>query len=642
MLFAHLPSLETMMATRFIPPYQHSLLAATLAACSASAIAQTTTVQQQPPVVVTGHAQPVFDAIDTQLGIALNIKDAPQSLNVITQALLKEAGANSLSRTLALDASLSDAYNAVGYFESLQIRGFVLDSVNNYQRNGLPTLNYAPYAAENKSQVEVLKGVSGLQAAVSAPGGLVNYRVKQATREAITELNLSAAQGGGKLVHVDLSRTDEASGIALRVNALHETIRPAAFNAAGSRSLLSAYLSWAASPRTKVGVDVEWQRKRQLEQPGFGLLYAGDPSGKATSLPRIALNEANAIDPRTNLNAQPWSLPYEQRFVTAAVTVTHALSDATNLSFALQTQGLVTNDRIAFADGNFAVGVYPGAAANGDIDLYDYRSENEGRTLKVAQMSLTHKINIAGMPHSLQAQLQSYQQRFEPQPKQAYNYVGTSNEFTPVITSPAPATQGYNTANSERVTSLMLADAISLTPQATLYVGLKASHLARSSTPAETGLTNTYSQQITTPGSGITWLFTPSLTGYMSAGQGIESEVVPTRDEFVNKGEALPALKSRQTELGIKWQVSPRLLATAAVFDINKPYAQKDVTTNVMIAGAKQARHTGLELSANGALTSQLSIAASTLWLNTRITQSLAAQEVGGHVTNVAPFTASL
>jgi iron complex outermembrane recepter protein len=643
---AHLPSLlrifEIMMATlsTYYAPYAYSILFAALAASHGNAFAQAIPVQAQTTVVVTGRAEPAFDATDTQLGMAANIKDAPQSLNVLTQALLKEAGATSLSRTLALDASLSDTYNAVGYFESVQIRGFVLDSVNNYQRNGLPTLNYAPFAAENKSQVEVLKGVSGLQAAVSAPGGLVNYRVSQPVRDAVTELSLSATQGGGKLVHADVSRADEASGIALRVNALHETIRPAAFSASGSRSLLSADLTWAASAQTKLEVEVEWQRKSQLEQPGFGLLYS-DSTGAATILPRIAINDANAIDPRTNLNAQPWSLPYEQRFFTGAVHVSHAVSDATQLSFALQSQRLITNDRVSFADGSSYA--YPGAAANGDIDIYDYRSENERRTLHVAQVGITHRATFAGMPHRLQAQLQSYQQRFDPQPKQAYNYVGTSNEFAPVITPPAPSTEGYNTANAERVTSLTLADAISLTPQATLYIGLKSSRLARSSTPAETGLTKVYSQQIATPNVGITWRFMPSLTGYMSAGQGIESDVVPNRAaDFANAGEALPALKSRQTELGIKWQASPRMLATAAVFDISKPYAQKDEATQLMIAGAKQARHKGLELNANGAVNPQLSITASAMWLNARITKSLVSSELGGPVTNVAPFTATL
>jgi iron complex outermembrane receptor protein len=629
-----------MMAPSLLPPVQLTVLALALTV-NAAAYAQSATVKEAP-IVVTGRAEPAFDSDSAQLGLGVTMNDSPQSISVFTQGLLKEADAKSLSRTLALDASLSDAYNAVGYFESVQIRGFVLDSVNNYQRNGLPTLNYAPFAAENKSQIEVLKGVSGLQAAVSAPGGLLNYRVKQPGVESVTELNLGVAQGGGKLVHLDVSRADVASGLALRVNALHEAIRPAAFHTEGSRSLLSAYATWAASAQTKVDVDLEWQRKSQFEQPGFGLLDMNS-TGVATTLPRLAFNAPNAIDPRTNMNAQPWSLPFQQQFWTVALHVKHELSDVTTLNLDLQSQRLVTNDRIAFPDGNFAAGVYPGAAANGDMNLYDYRSENERRMLHVVQLGLTHRSTIAGMRHVIQAQLQSYRQRFDPQAMQVYNYVGTTNQFIPLVTSPNPSLSGNNTSNAERVTSLMLSDAIALTAQSMLYLGLRSSHLARSSDLSDGSESTSYTQQINTPSGGITWVLSPSLTGYISAGQGIESEVVPNRSaDFANPGQALPALKSRQAELGMKWQPSSRLLATAAVFDISKPYSDKDLSNNLLIAGAKRARHTGLELSASGAVTSQLSLSSSALWLNARYTQAMDAKIIGQHVTNVAPFTASI
>jgi iron complex outermembrane recepter protein len=607
--------------------------------CSLGTHAQTAL---QPSIVVTGKAEPTLDAEAAQLGLSAQIKDAPQSLSVITQSLLREAKATTLSRTLALDASLSDAYNAVGYIENVQIRGFLLDSVNNYQRNGLPTLNYAPFAAENKSQIEILKGVSGLQASVSAPGGLINYVVKRPTNEPISELNLSIAPRGGKSVSLDVSRADASNGIALRLNAAHEELRPAVFHAEGARSLLSAYLTWAASTRTSVEVDLEWQRKRQLEQPGFGLLDASG-TGTATTLPRLAFNDPTAIDPRTNLNAQPWSLPYEQKFWTAAVSVKHVLSDATTLKFALQTQRLVTNDRIAFADGSG--GIYPGASGNGDIDLYDFRSENERRSLTAAQAGITHRFVLGGMPHALNAALQSYQQRFAPEATQAYNYVGVTNQYAPVTLNANPSKEGLNSPNKERVTALVVSDQIALTQEAKLFIGLRSSRIERSSALSNGQEGTAYSQQITTPSGGITYAVSPYLTGYISLGQGIESEVVPNRAEFINAGQALPALKSRQKEIGIKWQPSARLLATAAVFDIEKPYSEKviiDADKSLLVAGGKHARHTGLELSATGAVTPQLSVAASAMRLNARYTHAIDATLIGQHVTNVAPFTAAL
>ena len=79
---------------------------------------------------------------------------------------------------------------------------------------------------------------------------------------------------------------------------------------------------------------------------------------------------------------------------------------------------------------------------------------------------------------------------------------------------------------------------------------------------------------------------------YASWGQGAELEVVPNRaSRFTNYGQSLPALKSEQTEVGIKWQANARTLVTAALFNIEKPYAD-DVYASAVptrIAGGKEA-----------------------------------------------------
>ena len=64
-------------------------------------------------------------------------------------------------------------------------------------------------------------------------------------------------------------------------------------------------------------------------------------------------------------------------------------------------------------------------------------------------------------------------------------------------------------------------------------------------------------------------------------------------------GQVLPALTSKQTELGLKWQLGPRLLLTAVVFDVTKPYADDlpaETSTGLptRVAGAKTAQHRGL------------------------------------------------
>ena len=59
---------------------------------------------------------------------------------------------------------------------TLQVRGFRLDSLLNFRRDGLPLSNHAPIALENKEAIEIVKGIAGVLGGSGTPGGLINYR----------------------------------------------------------------------------------------------------------------------------------------------------------------------------------------------------------------------------------------------------------------------------------------------------------------------------------------------------------------------------------------------------------------------------------------------------------------------------------
>ncbi|MBK7059596.1 MAG: TonB-dependent receptor [Rubrivivax sp.] len=101
------------------------------------------------------------------------------------------------------------------------------------------------------------------------------------------------------------------------------------------------------------------------------------------------------------------------------------------------------------------------------------------------------------------------------------------------------------------------------------------------------------------------WLalgFTPAsgMLVYASWGQGVESEVVPNRSLYSNRGQTLPALKSRQTEAGFKFSDNDRD-ASFTLFDIERP-AANDFCNAEGDACERRidgiARHRGVELAA--------------------------------------------
>ncbi len=608
-----------------------SLLAALAATTSLSALAQTAP-QPLPSVTVSGKAEPLLDVENAEVGgFGTPLAKTPQSVAVLTADLLSSSAAQSLSNVLKLDAALADHYNTSGYIESLSIRGFVLDQSGNFRRNGLPVSNYGFVALENLERIEVLKGVAGLQSGVSAPGGLVNYVSKVPLKEPFTSATLSLDGNGGSKVQLDSSRV--LGGVGLRLNLVDEQLHPQFDHANGARQLLSLALATALSPATSVSAEFEYQRKSQPSVPGLGLLDS-NADGVGDTLPM-------PINPRLNLNNQSWSLPFQASSSTAQVALNHRFNANWSARLAASTQSSRINDRIAFADGcsSAATPVYPGLCGNGDVDIYDYRSEGEQRGLSSWDAHLDGKFGALGRQHSTRLGLSGRSAYADLPAMQAYNWVGSSNIFAPVALPGDPGLTVLNTSSREHALESYATLMSDWHAGVQSFVGLRSARLNRSSERSDGSQAVAFEQTVTTPWVGLAWSPNASTMVYASWGQGVELEVVPNRPaDFANYGQALPALKSEQTEVGVKWQANPRLLLSAAAFSIDKPYADDVARAGALperVAGGKTARHRGLELSASGRVTAALSLQASLMALDASYTQAVDTSLIGQRVTNV-------
>ncbi|TAG47849.1 MAG: TonB-dependent siderophore receptor [Betaproteobacteria bacterium] len=614
-----------------------ALATATLAVNAAS---QTTpTTERTEPITVSAKSAPVLDIDNAEVGgFGAPISKTPQSIAVVGSDLITATASQSLSQVLKLDASLTDSYNTTGFIESLSVRGFLLTNENNFRRNGLATSNYAPIALENIERIEVLKGVAGLQSGVSAPGGLVNYVTKTPLRDAFSTVMLGVDQRGGVKTHIDLNRT--FNGLGVRVNAASEQMHSHADRADGRRTFVSAALAVALNERTSVSLNAEHHERRQPSVPGVGLLDS-DGDGVGETLP-------GRINPSLNLNNQSWSLPFEAKTSTAQLTLNHRLNNDWSARISANTQRSKINDRIAFPDGcgNAATYVYPGLCANGDVDIYDYRSDDEQRALSSWDAQLNGRVTTGGIEHTLRLGASGRKITLDASPRQAYNYVGSSNIFLPTSLPSNGEALDLNTDNRERTTELYASVHSKINARWLSFAGIRTSKLSRGSERSDGSRATSIEQTVSTPWIGSSYAVSDDTTLYANWGQGVELDVVPNRSSrFVNFGEALPALKSKQVELGAKWQVNPRLLATAALFEINKPFAddlrQAD-GRSLRVAGAKTARHRGAEFTAAGRINDALSLQASLMALDATFTRAVDPTLVGTRVTNVPRLKASL
>lgn len=582
----------------------------------ASAAAQTPDVQT---VTVTGRAASSNSASVAGFG-DVPLWRAPFSATVIDQRQLQDAGISSLADITRLDAAFTDAYNAPGYWNQVAVRGYTLDNRSNYRRDGLPINAETVIGQANKQSLEVLKGTSGLQAGVSAPGGLLNLVVKR-PRERIRDASLRWAEDGTLEAAVDIG--DRAGGdaaIGWRLNASAARLDPQTRSARGERWLLAAAVDAQLGRATFAEAEFELSRQSQPSTPGFSLL--------GTRLP-----DARDIDPRINLNNQAWTLPVVMDGRTGSLRVTHTLRDdsAARLDLVAHAmrQQLASDDRIAFPFGCSAEGAFDRYCSDGSFDFYDFRSDNERRDSDAVNLALKGRAAFAGLTHRFNTGVlfTRHQARFG---ELAFNFVGSGTIDGRSVVPPDPTLLPGNTNRDERSIEWYAQDAVALSPQWSLWAGLRHTRLRRESAVTDGSQPTRYEQSFTTPWLALAWAVNARSQWYASAGQGIETQVVPNLPVFANAGQPLPALKSRQFELGFK-HAGQTLDTRIALFDIRRP-AANDFMGVRRIDGS--AVHRGIEAEAEWRL-GALSLRGSAMLLQARRRGSDDAALNGLRPTNV-------
>lgn len=572
-----------------LPPRSSIAIAASLATASAYGQAPAAAEQARlDPVVVSGRATPAA----TVAGWGdLPLAQLPVQASVFGIDRLKDRGAQRLSDLTGFDPAISDAYNTEGYWDFLTVRGFVIDNRFNYRRDGLPINAETSIPLDNKQQLEVLKGTSGMQSGTSAPGGLVNAVVKRPLEDSLRRVALEWRERGSLTGAVDISErfgVDRAFG--LRVNAAAAHLEPKVHDAEGRRTLLAVAGDWRLGRDTLLEAEVETSHRSQPSVPGFSLL--GD---------RVP----DPADPRINLNNQPWSLPVVLDGDTASLRWRQRLANGWQFTAHAATQRLRSDDRIAFPFGCFSPDPAPDGTyypdrycPDGTFDLYDFRSENERRRSDSIDVSLQGTFATGSLKHAASVGVLAtrVKNRFQ---RQAFNFAGTGTVDGTTVTPAAPELTDENTNRDERSTEVYLRDAIAIDARWTAWLGARHTRLDRQSVRTDGSRATDSTRSFTTPFVAASFAYAPAQMAYASWGKGIESYVTPNRDRFTNPGETLSA-ESRQFELGLKGSTQG-VEWNVAAFDIERPmYAEigacdEPGTCTGLLDGTQ--RHRGLEVN---------------------------------------------
>ncbi|MDN5598520.1 MAG: TonB-dependent receptor plug domain-containing protein, partial [Pseudomonas sp.] len=318
--------------------------------------------------------------------------DTPASITVINAALIKDQQARLLSEVLRNDASVGDSYAPIGYYENFVVRGFSLNAASSYKINGRTITGEQNVALENKQQVEVLKGLAGLQSGISEPSGVINYVTKRP--QDVRSVTVSTDDRGSGYIATDVGGWfGSEQQFGLRANVAHEDLNSYVEHANGQRDFVSLAFDWNISPDAVLQLDAEYQNKQQRSVPGYQLLGGTEvPHGAS---PKKLLGHQTGgkqvgID-SLNLNGK-----FEYRF-----------SDQWKGSVSAARSKVVIDDYSSFAWGCYGSASCSAASVpnyfspEGNYDVYDYRSPDDTRRDDEIQAAMTGLFDTAGIGHEL-------------------------------------------------------------------------------------------------------------------------------------------------------------------------------------------------------------------------------------------------
>jgi iron complex outermembrane receptor protein len=577
------------------------------------AVAHAQTSQQVLPQVIVTDTTPKRDNASAIGGFGnAPLMQTPAAINVIGQEQLQDWRIRRIADVIKLDASLNEAYNAVGYAEQFSLRGFPLDNASSYRKDGLPIASDASIPLENKERIDILKGLSGLQGGVSTPGGLINFVTKRPTATPLRSILFEVSERGTVLGSVDLGGRFEDRRFGYRINAAAEQLRSYVKGADGQRRFLSGAFDWQISPEALLQIDLDTQHKSQITAPGYQLI------GNAT-LPV-------GVSPRTLLNDQPWSKPVVTDSSNIGLRFAYQWNADWTSTVAANKYRLTRDDFAAFP---FGCGFAAGFCANGDYDVYDYQSTGEVKTLLSTQAKLQGKFATGSLRHQLTLGVDTVRRRDE-YGNYVYDFAGTSNIYRPMAVPPSTLTTGpvsLQRKGDER--AVFVQDIVSLTGQVQLHAGLRRTALDRVQTGAT--LNRTY----VLPSLALVYSPVASLSVYGAYSQGLEHGGLSPATT-TNPNQLLDPSTSRQQEIGIKTSLVPDWQMTAALFQISKSLEVINASNTYVRNG--DAVHRGLELAAQGKLTRDLTLGLTAMALQARQRNTGDAAQDNQRVTNVPAF----
>ncbi|WP_335137290.1 TonB-dependent siderophore receptor [Nostoc sp.] len=524
-------------------------------------------------LVVTGE-QDGYNVPDSSTATRTDtpLRDIPQSIQVIPQAVIKDQQITRISDATRNVSGVSPASGYGGFSEDYTIRGF---TDGNLLRNGFRSSNYFTYGA-NVERVEVLKGPSSVLYGQIEPGGTVNFVTKQPLSSPYYAAELTAGSFSFYRGAIDLSgplTTDKK--LLYRLNVAYEN--SGSFRDFVNQEIVSVtpVITYKPSENTTLNFEYEYGRRRGTFDRAFPPI---SPVFLTLPISRFLQEPNNFL-----------SLDYQR----GTATVDHRFSENLQLRSSFSVQSTFDNNAYTQADGNLE--------ADGHTLPRIYIG-NENRRIEDYswQTDLIGKFNTGSIAHQLLLGLE-LRRNTDINPIFTRD-IASIDIFNPVYGArPTDFTSQNLYGTRINTTGIYLQDQVTLLSNLKLLVGGRYDFVFSDNSSRTIGDPNTtnsnFYDSAFSPRVGLVYQPIEPISLYAS----YSSSFVPNQATTAS-GVSLEPSRGTQYEVGIKSEFfDRRLSATLAAYDITKtniPTVDPNNTDFSIALGEVKSR--GIELDVAG------------------------------------------
>ena len=393
--------------------------------------AQTKPQRVTTTVVVHGEVKDDYlsDAVTAGTLDGATIKDTPLSVTAVTSAVMSDQVSRVLADVVKNDASVGEDYAPVGYYGDFEIRGFPIDLATGLQINGMTIAGEQDVPLENKSRVEIVKGIAGVESGVAAAGGLINYETKEPFAGERPTVDMATDHRGTSYGSVEFGVPGTHGDSGLLITMAAENMHTYVEGANGWRGVGAADGRWRLGANSTLFTDFEYQHRVQRSEAGYQLLGG-------TTVP------TDGVFPSVMLGFQPWSKPNTFDVFNAGSRLEHSF----NPNWSARVEGSYSHslidDNVIWPYGAaldaFGNSLCPNSPVyffcpDGSYEIYDYRSPGELRIDAVGEALAQGHFTIGKVANDVAAGGSLFHRAVDLSPTIVYTPLGVENIYQPNI-----------------------------------------------------------------------------------------------------------------------------------------------------------------------------------------------------------------